>query len=107
MRSNLVRVVVLFLLMNVSVGVSPTVYGNALSVPTLSDSTMEQGDKVNINTASQEQLLQIKGVGPVLAERVVLYREKNGPFKQIEDLRSVAGIGEVKFNQIKSRVIVK
>lgn len=48
---------------------------------------------ININTASAEELTQLKGVGEKLAASIVAYREANGPFKTVEDLANVKGIG--------------
>jgi len=54
----------------------------------------EQAKKVNINTASIEELMTLKNVGEKYAERIVAYREKNGPFTNPEDITKVKGIGE-------------
>jgi competence protein ComEA len=54
----------------------------------------EDGTKININTASVEQLTQLKNVGVKTAERIIAYREANGPFKAIDELANVKGIGE-------------
>lgn len=62
------------------------------------------GKTVNINQASLEQLATIKGVGPVMAKRILEFREKNGPFKRAEDLLSVKGIGEKKLETLKGQI---
>ena len=49
--------------------------------------------KININTASAGELTQLEGVGPKLAARIVAHREANGPFKAVEDIANVKGIG--------------
>ena len=49
---------------------------------------------VNINTANCEQLQTIAGIGPVLAQRIVAFRQENGAFSRVEDLLLVEGIGE-------------
>lgn len=51
-------------------------------------------EKININTATAEQLTKIKGVGPKLAAAIVEYREKNGPFESVDALTKVKGIGQ-------------
>lgn len=67
----------------------------------------QQGGKLNINTASTEELdAKLPGIGPVLAKRIVDYRTSHGPFKTIEDLRSVSGIGPSRFDQIKDYVTI-
>ena len=56
--------------------------------------------KININTSSAELLDQLPGIGPVIAERIVLYRENNGFFSSPEELVNVKGIGEKKLKDI-------
>ncbi len=65
------------------------------------------GIKVNINTANQTELETLNGVGPSLAAKIIEYREKNGKFKNVEDLKNVSGIGEAKFEGIKNQVVIK
>jgi competence protein ComEA len=61
---------------------------------------------VNLNTATLEQLQTLPGVGPVLAQRIVEYREQNGGFASVADLRKVSGIGDARFSELKERVTV-
>lgn len=63
--------------------------------------------KVNINTASEAELQTLSGIGESLAERIVTYREENGKFKNIEDLKNVSGIGDKKFESLKEYIKVK
>ena len=63
--------------------------------------------KININTASAEQLAQLKGIGPSHAAKIVAYREKNGPFKMPEDLRQVSGIGQKTVEANQELIIVE
>jgi len=63
--------------------------------------------KVNINTANQEQLMSLKGIGESYAQRIIEYREKNGPFQSPEDLLKVKGIGEKTFEAIKDNIVIK
>ena len=56
-------------------------------------SSMQQTDKININKATNEQLAEIKGLGPKKAQGIIDYREANGDFKNIESLMEVKGIG--------------
>ena len=63
--------------------------------------------KVNINTASAEQLdEELEGIGPSLAQRIVSYRDANGPFTDIEQIKNVSGIGDKKFEAIKDNITV-
>lgn len=61
---------------------------------------------VNLNTATVEQLDGLPGIGAKMAARIVEYRQKNGPFKKIEDLMNVQGIGEKNFLKLKPRLTV-
>ena len=63
--------------------------------------------KVNINTASETELQTLSGIGESLAERIVTYREENGKFKNIEDIKNVSGIGDKKFESLKEYIKVK
>lgn len=63
--------------------------------------------KVNINTATSEELQNLPGIGESIANRIIAYRKENGKFSKIEDLKNVSGIGDAKFNNIKSYIFVK
>ncbi len=56
--------------------------------------------KINLNTATKEQLTLLPGIGEVLAERIIRYRDAQGPFKKVHDLLKVEGIGEKKLDAI-------
>ena len=62
---------------------------------------------VNINTATQTELEELPGIGPSISSRIVEYRNKNGNFKNIEDIKNVTGIGDSKFKKIKDYIKVK
>lgn len=64
------------------------------------------GAPIDINTASMDALQEIPGVGPVLAQRIVTYREQNGGFSTVEQLLEVSGIGEATFAQMEPVVTV-
>ena len=63
--------------------------------------------KVNINTGGVEELKALPGVGDLLAQKIIDYREENGKFKTIDDLKNVSGIGDKKFESMKEYVSVK
>ncbi len=63
--------------------------------------------KININTASAQELTQLKGIVPSHAEKIVEYRKKNGPFKLPEDVVKVPGIGQKTFENNKDLILVK
>ena len=63
--------------------------------------------KVNINTASKSELMKLKGVGKELAEKIIEYREKNGPFKKPEEIRKITGIGKGLWEANRETITVK
>lgn len=69
-------------------------------------STTDSGSKLNINTASLDSLDELPGIGPVLAQRIVEFREENGPFSSIYDLSKVEGIGTNKLMDILELITV-
>jgi len=71
---------------------------------TLGVSAVSTGGQVNLNKASVAELDRLNGVGPALAQAIVDYREQNGGFKNIEELKLVPGIGEKLFAKIKTKV---
>lgn len=66
----------------------------------------QAGGKIDINTASSEELQELYRVGPKTAEKIILYRDENGPFKKIEDIMNVSGIGEKTFERMKDLITV-
>lgn len=97
--------------------------GEQLYIPTAGEATAapiataSKGDKVptptktplgkiNLNTATIEELDALPGIGPAIAQRIVEYRTQNGGFKQPEDLKKVRGIGDVLFSQVKDYITV-
>ena len=62
-------------------------------------------DKVNINTATKDELTNLNGIGEATANKIINYRNKN-KFQEIEDIMNVPGIGEAKFNNIKDYICV-
>ena len=67
----------------------------------------EKKTKVNINKASQSDLESLSGVGPSLASKIIDYRNNNGKFSNIEDIKNVSGIGDNKFEAIKDYICIK
>jgi competence protein ComEA len=64
------------------------------------------GNKVNINSANKSELDTLPGVGPGLADRILEYRQTNGGFREIDELRNVPGIGANKFEKIKEKISI-
>ena len=62
--------------------------------------------RININTASRSELMDLPGIGNVLAGRIVDYRSQYGTFTRIEDIKRVSGIGEKRFEAIQDKITV-
>ncbi len=90
----------------------PPVQGGTESVPgggdgnTRSVSLAAPGAKINLNTATLEQLDTLPNIGPALAQRIIEYRDKAGGFKTIEEITQVKGIGEATFAKIKELITI-
>lgn len=72
----------------------------------LLEESKEEGGLININTATKEELLTLSGVGETKAEAVIKYREENGKYENIEDIKKVSGIGDSLFEKIKDNITV-
>lgn len=94
MKKRILRIAVCFMVLAFALTVIP-----AYSVA--------QDNKININTADAKKLTKLEKIGPVLAKRIIKYREENGPFKKIEDIMKVKGIGKKTFKIIKNKITVK
>ena len=88
--------------------------GEKIYIPSINDEddvdyilNSESNSKVNINTATAEQLETLNGIGESLAAAIIAYREENGNFSSIEDIKNVSGIGDSKFEKIKDYISVK
>ena len=73
--------------------------------PTEESSSTSDG-KVNINTASTEELTSLKGIGQTRAESIVAYRQEHGAFAAVEDLKAVSGIGDATYQKIADAITV-
>lgn len=76
--------------------------------PDTENTDVSSGDssKININTASKEELMTLTGIGESKADNIIKYRQENGSFSAVEDLTNVSGIGESIFNKIKDSITV-
>lgn len=72
-----------------------------LNIVCIYNSSAQSDDKVDINTASKAELASMPGLGPLTAERIVEYREKNNGFKSIDQLINIKGIGQERLSRIK------
>jgi len=62
---------------------------------------------VNINTATKEEIVKLRGIGPALAETIIEYRAAYGPFRNKEELKNIKGIGRVKYDEIEKYIKVE
>lgn len=94
---------------------APLYDGQKVTIPTVSPHPEEHvsspqkmqvsgASRINVNTASSKELETLPGIGPVLAQRIVEYRETHGPFRTPEDLLKVKGIGPRKLENIRDRI---
>jgi len=74
--------------------------GVRILLPSFSD----RQDKVNLNTASAQELTALPGIGDVLATRIVTYREEHGPFQTLDTLKQVSGIGDKLLEKIQGLI---
>ncbi len=87
-----------------------TEFTEASAVETAASDMYAENDEtlmININTADAEELMKLKGIGEVLAERIIAYRDEHGGFGSIEELMEVKGIGDKKFADISCHVFVE
>lgn len=94
-------------LINLSARVSD---GQVITIPTIAitDSTTGSGNArlININTASADELKQLPGIGDVLANRIIAYREFNGPFQTVDDLTNVDGVSSSLVDSLRDLITV-
>jgi len=110
------KVVLVFLTASFLLGSGVNFYRKKVNViASLTEFTLSKSEgfarndskKTNINNAAFNELVKIKGIGPKTAIRIMLYREKNGPFFYKEDLMKIKGIGRAKFDIIKDDVVAE
>ena len=65
-----------------------------------------QPNSVNINSATEQELQSLPGIGPATASKIIEYRNTNGPFSKIDELKNVSGIGDKKFESIASMICI-
>ena len=97
------RAVAVGLIVNVVTGI--LLFAQRATKPAVA-ATVVSTETINLNTATAAQIATLPGIGPKTADLVVQYRTKNGPFKKIEEVMNVRGIGEKSFLKIKDRLTV-
>ena len=84
--------------------VSQVTPSTSISNVTSKPSTSLTNGKININTADLHTLMTLPGIGETYAQRIIDYREANGPFREVKDIMKVAGIGEKRYDAIKDLI---
>jgi len=103
----MIRMFVVFLAIAVFAGAAPGASAQQQkSSARASAAKPASGAVVNINSASAGELESLPGIGAKTAARIIEYRQKNGPFKKIEELMNVRGVGEKNFLKLKPQIAV-
>lgn len=76
-------------------GTTGSMSGKAMAVP------------VNVNAADEAVLAKLKGIGPMKAKALVAYRQQNGPFKSVDDLKKVKGINQKTLDRLKDQIVLQ
>ncbi|MDI6768254.1 MAG: ComEA family DNA-binding protein [Anaerolineales bacterium] len=85
---------------------APLQDGQQLDIPIRSSASHVSGGRININTATVEELDTLPGIGPTTAKSIVNYRLEHGPFQFPQDIQNVPGIGPVTYDKIKDLIKV-
>ena len=80
--------------------------GMVVVVPTKQQTSNQNNDKININSASVSELCSLPGIGESLAQRIIDYRNTNGFFSTTEEIKNVSGIGDALYNKIKDYITI-
>jgi competence protein ComEA len=87
--------------------VSPIPPQNLTGGNTTANGTGPKSNKINLNTADENELQNLPGIGPSKATAIVAFRNENGPFQSIEDLKKISGIGDKTFEKLKESIMVQ
>ena len=87
-------------------GLMATILATALTGAALAGAAQEPAPRVDLNRATAQELETLPQVGPVIAERIIEFRTKQGPFKTVDDLLKVQGVGEKLLARLRDRLTV-
>jgi len=106
--------VIVFLMASALLGVGIIAYKNLRSQPDIEIISGRQIEKaikdskiININTAPEDEVIKLRGIGPALAKTIVEYRIKHGAFRTKEELKNIKGIGQSKYENIKDNIKIE
>jgi len=80
---------------------------NNTTVTATQDKNLPTGKIININTATADELDMVPGIGPVLSNSIVVYRNRHGPIKSVNELANIPGIGEKRLQYLKEAVVIQ
>jgi len=111
-KSLLVSALIITLILTIFLtlhNLSITIINNSNNITTTveRDKNIPTGKVININTATANELDCIPGIGSVLSNSIIVYRNRHGPIKSIEELASIPGIGEKRIQSLKEAVIIR
>jgi len=97
---------VMFVVLGFLLGGFPQGFGSDASPVTTAEAAVQPGSQgsVDVNRANAEELTRLKGVGLKIAGNIVRYREEHGPFRSVEDLMNVKGIGGKKLEGMREQI---
>ena len=81
-------------------------YAVFYSSPVRNDAVRSAPELIDLNSADEDELTKLDGIGPGLAARIIKYREEHGPFEHVSEIMNVPGIGEGIYSKIKDSVTV-
>jgi competence protein ComEA len=97
-RSRLARAAAACLILTLALLSAPV---PCAAAPSGSKAAPAAGERIDINSASAEQLVVIPGIGKVMADRIIQFREEHGPFSKVEELLKIKGIGEKSLEKLR------
>ncbi|MSR77734.1 MAG: helix-hairpin-helix domain-containing protein [Candidatus Omnitrophica bacterium] len=78
----------------------------AAAIPASGQQELAQVKLISINKADSIELQTVRGIGPVIAGKILQYRKEHGSFEHVEDLAKVPGLGKAKFEKIKTQISI-
>ena len=107
---SLIIITIVFCILILSIFLVRQSSSNVISLSksdaTISANSSIENGKININTADAEQLQQLPRIGEVLSQRIIAYREENGNFTNLEEIKNVSGIGDKLFSAIMDYITI-
>jgi competence protein ComEA len=99
MKKSLITITLTIMALLTLLIVNPAIAAGEKEAATQSNETLASMEKINLNKADAKTLTALKGIGKDRADKIIEYREENGPFQKIEDIMKVKGIGKKIFEK--------